>query len=180
MRPSSWAGSVIGRHVTDRRVTMQHLCDLCGRRCVAVHCSVNFVNLLHSVICLSVAGQLSGRWVATWGCCRRSQRPMWRYQHDNLLCLIRCQSDANRIFVSIRELSNCETAIMTTYSLHCAKPLNMFNFAARCYAHARPMTCAVSLWPSVCPSLCLWCSCILSKRINISSNVFHRRVAIPF
>ena len=69
--------------------------------------------------------------------------------------LIRCQSDANRIFVSIRELSNCETAIMTTYSLHCAKPLNMFNFAARCYAHARPMTCAVSLWPSVCPSLCL-------------------------
>jgi len=31
-----WLGSVINSHVSDRHVTMQHLCDFHGRRCVAV------------------------------------------------------------------------------------------------------------------------------------------------
>ena len=43
----------------------------------------------------------------------------------------------------------------------------------RCYACRRAV--------SVCPSIRLYVtSCILSKRINISSNFFHRRVATPF
>jgi len=33
---------------------------------------------------------------------------------------------------------------------------------------------------SVCPSVCSWHSWILSKRINISSNFFHHRVATPY
>ena len=33
---------------------------------------------------------------------------------------------------------------------------------------------------SVCPSVCLSRSWIMSKRINISSKFFHRRVATPF
>jgi len=48
-------------------------------------------------------------------------------------------------------------------------------FAARCYAQARPMPSC-----GVCPSGCLSSSCILSKRINVSSKLFHRRVATPF
>jgi len=39
---------------------------------------------------------------------------------------------------------------------------------------------AVSVRPSARPFVCLSRSCILSKRINVSSTFFHRRVATPF
>ena len=49
-------------------------------------------------------------------------------------------------------------------------------FAARCYASSAH---AVMRCSFVCPSVCPWRSWILSKRINISSNFFHNRVATP-
>jgi len=49
-------------------------------------------------------------------------------------------------------------------------------FAPWCYAQARPMpSCGVRL--SVCLFVCPSRSCILSKRVNIFSNIFYRRVA---
>jgi len=50
------------------------------------------------------------------------------------------------------------------------------------YDFCRAMLCmnaayAVERFPSVCPSVCLSRSCILSKRVNIS---FHHQVATPF
>jgi len=55
----------------------------------------------------------------------------------------------------------------------------MLLIAARCYASAAyvVMRC-LSVCLSVC--VCLSRSCILSKRINISSKCFHLRVATPF
>jgi len=45
---------------------------------------------------------------------------------------------------------------------------------------ARPMSsCGVCLSICLCVSVCPSRSCILSKRINISSNFFHYRVAKP-
>jgi len=45
-------------------------------------------------------------------------------------------------------------------------------FVARCYALSRPWRHAVSACLSVCPSVRPSRSCILSKRVNISSNFF--------
>ena len=50
-------------------------------------------------------------------------------------------------------------------------------FAARCYASA---AYAVMRCLSVCPFVRLSRSWVVSKRINMSSNFFHRRVATPF
>ena len=51
-------------------------------------------------------------------------------------------------------------------------------FTARCYASAAYVVMRCLL--SVCVSVCLLRLCILSKRINISSEFFHHRVAKPF
>jgi len=54
-------------------------------------------------------------------------------------------------------------------------------FAARCYASAAYVCCqavCVCVCPRVC--VCLSRSYILPKRINISSKLFHLRVATPF
>ena len=58
-------------------------------------------------------------------------------------------------------------------SLYCSKSI----FAAQCYASA---AYAIMRCLSVCPSVRLSRSYILSKRINISSKIFRRRVATPF
>jgi len=53
--------------------------------------------------------------------------------------------------------------------------------SAGSFIAARSMLCLCRRTVSVCPSIRLYVtSCILSKRINISSNFFHRRVATPF
>jgi len=45
--------------------------------------------------------------------------------------------------------------------------------------HVRSMSsCGVCF--CVCLSVCLWCLCIVSKRINVSTTFFHHRVATPF
>jgi len=51
------------------------------------------------------------------------------------------------------------------------------DFAAQCYASA---AYAVMRCPSVRPSVCMSRSCVLSKLLNTTSNVFHGRVATPF
>jgi len=58
-----------------------------------------------------------------------------------------------------------------------SKTGNTCIIAARCYASAAydVMRCL-----SVCVSVCLSRSCILSKRIKISSKFFHHLVATPF
>jgi len=48
-------------------------------------------------------------------------------------------------------------------------------FTARCVCIARTMP-----WQDVCPSVCLSHTSIVPKRLHISSQFFHRRVAPPF
>jgi len=50
-------------------------------------------------------------------------------------------------------------------------------FATRCYAS---VAYAIMLGVSVCVSVCLSHSYILSKQIKVSSKLFHRRVTKPF
>ena len=53
--------------------------------------------------------------------------------------------------------------------------LHRMVFAARCYAEEQPMPSC-----DVCLSVCLSRSSIVSKRVIVSSNFFHHRVATPF
>jgi len=53
------------------------------------------------------------------------------------------------------------------------KNVKFTTFTAWCYAYARYAVVR-------CPSVCSSCSCILSKRVNISVKIFHHLVDPPF
>ena len=77
-----------------------------------------------------------------------------------------------RTAVWVSVLHNSQVNCLSCFSDDCRS-----IFAARCYASAAYV---VTQCPSVRPSVCLSRLWIMSKRINISSQIFHRRVATPF
>ena len=82
---------------------------------------------------------------------------------------IATQLNSTQLDVELRWVELCRYKL--AFSLYC--------FLQRNAMQAQPMSsCGVCL--SVCVSVYLSCSWILSKRINIASNFFHHRVATPF
>ena len=90
--------------------------------------------------------------------------------HGGYLCTLYCISALHDKMI-IR--TRCAKSTVNVYRY----VVSLIIFAARCYASAAyiVMRCL-----SVCPSVRLSRSCVVSKRINISSEFFHRLIATPF
>ena len=77
----------------------------------------------------------------------------------------------------IQAQRNTQSTVQVVCYFLCIKRRDFSNFLPRDAMHKRGL-CRHAV--SVCVSVCLSRSCIVSKRIKISSKFFHRRAATPF
>jgi len=91
--------------------------------------------------------------------------------------ILRAKFHCNRL-TTVQDIQDYASLNFLAHSVCVCRLLFLLCYACISVAYAI-MQC-LSACPSVCSSICPSRTCILSKRINISSKFFHHWVATPF